>query len=61
MYTFFSLCYKYSTSNIIAKKNELGMLNMTKLITKRYLNHTTNTVCNTESEKFETQDNMRRG
>ena len=29
---------------------------MTKLITKRYIKHTTNTVYNTEPEKFETQD-----
>jgi hypothetical protein len=29
---------------------------MTKLITKRHISHMTNTVYNTESEKFETQD-----
>ena len=36
-------------------------MNMTKLITKRYINHMTNTVYNTESDKFERQDNMRTG
>jgi len=43
------------------KKYELGKMNMTKLITKRYIKHMTNTVYNTDSEKYETQDNMRRG
>lgn len=53
----FPLCCTYSTPNI-TEKNELRKRNMTKLVTKGYINHMKNVVYNTYSGKSETDDNL---